>query len=502
MGNFPILSTLIFLPIIAALFIAFFIKGGKEKSNKTLYLVSISFAVIEFILSLLLLFAFDKNNPKFQFVEKFSIDIAGFLANSNAPLSYSSSFFGIDGLSLTMILLTTFLLPICLLVSVNSIKNRVKEYVICFLLLESFVIGSFATTDIVLFYIFFEAILIPMFLIIGIWGGKEKNYAAYKFFLYTLFGSVLFLTGLIYIISSFKGTDISYLQNALAQTPLDIQKWLFLAFFVSFAVKIPMFPFHTWLPDAHVQAPTAGSVILAGVLIKLGAYGFLRFSLPFFPQASAYFAEAIFILSVIAIIYTSIVALMQEDIKKMIAYSSVAHMGFITMGIFSFTVQGIQGAIFQMISHGLVSSALFLCVGVVYDRMHTRQIADFGGLANKMPKYAFFFMIFMMASVGLPGTSGFVGEFLTIVGTFKANHMIAIFAAIGVILGACYMLWLYARVLFGEVKNPQIESIKDVNISEFISLSLMVILILALGIYPSLVLRFLDSPISGIINFK
>ncbi len=492
MDNLPILSFLIFFPIISALLIFFLIDSSEHGAEKKLFFASIVSTLVVFLASLTLLISFDKNFAGFQFVEKFSL-----------VKSYNINYLlGIDGISLTMVILTTFLIPICLLASINSIKNRVKEYVIFFLLLEASVIASFLAIDLVLFYIFFETILIPMFLIIGIWGGKDKNYAAYKFFLYTLFGSVLFLTAIIYIISNYGTSNIVELNNLLPSSDLSIQKWLWLAFFVSFAIKIPMFPFHTWLPDAHVQAPTAGSVILAGVLIKLGAYGFLRFSLPFFPSASLYFAQSIFVLSVIAIIYTSIVALMQEDIKKMIAYSSVAHMGFITMGIFTFNVQGLQGAIVQMISHGLVSSALFLCVGVVYDRMHTRQIVDFGGLANKMPYYAMLFMIFMLASVGLPGTSGFVGEFLTIIGAFQVNKTIAILAATGVILGACYMLWLYARVVFGEVKNKKLDSIKDVNIIEFASLGCMAFLVILIGIYPAIILRYLDTPVLQLINLK
>jgi len=492
MDRLPILSILIFLPAVTAILIFFLINGQKENSYKKLYFISILSSILTFVLSLYLLRDFDKNAVGFQFIEKFSLV-------QNYNINYS---LGIDGISLTMIILTTFLIPICLLTSINSVKNRVKEYVIFFLILETVIIGSFASLDLVLFYVFFETILIPMFLIIGIWGGKQRNYAAYKFFLYTLFGSVLFLTALVYIISHYATTSIVDLDKILPGTDLSIQKWLWIAFFVSFAIKIPMFPFHTWLPDAHVQAPTAGSVILAGVLIKLGAYGFLRFSLPFFPGASQYFAQFVFILSVIAIIYTSIVALMQEDIKKMIAYSSVAHMGFITMGIFAFNMQAVQGAIVQMISHGLVSSALFLCVGVVYDRMHTRQIVDYGGLANKMPYYALFFMIFMLGSVGLPGTSGFVGEFLTIIGTFQVNKLIAVLAATGVVLGACYMLWLYARVIFGAIENPKLESIKDVNCIEFISLASISVFVILIGIYPSFILRYLDTPVLQIINLK
>jgi NADH-quinone oxidoreductase subunit M len=489
-GQLPILSILTFLPIVGALLILFLVSSNRKNANKTLFNSALLFSLINFAVSIKLIFNFDKALSGFQFIETFKF-ISGY------GMQYKV---GVDGLSLLMIILTTFLTPICLLVSINSIKTRVKEYVICFLLLEAFVIGSFVALDLVLFYIFFEAMLIPMFLIIGIWGGKNRVYASFKFFLYTLFGSVLFLIAIIYIYSQTGTFDIVDLKTKLPLFDFEIQKWLWLAFFVSFAIKIPMFPFHTWLPDAHVQAPTAGSVILAGILIKLGAYGFLRFSLPFFPAASTFFAPAVFVLSIIAIIYASIVALMQEDMKKMIAYSSVAHMGFITMGIFAFNMQGLQGAIVQMISHGLVSSALFLGVGVVYDRLHTREIADYGGLVNKMPKYAAFMMLFTMAAVGLPGTSGFVGEFLSIIGAFQANKIVAILAAFGVVLGATYMLWLYARVIFGDIKNDKIQSISDVNKIEFLVLFLISVFVLLIGVYPSFVLRYLDIPAQEIVN--
>ncbi|MCE3255688.1 MAG: NADH:ubiquinone oxidoreductase subunit [Rickettsiaceae bacterium] len=481
-SQFPILSVLTFLPILGALLALFFIPSGSKNSNRNLFGFGLLVSLIIFALSIYLLVKFDKEAENFQFFEVVQL-ISGY------DIKYQV---GVDGISLLMILLTTFLTPICLLVSIQSVTSRVKEYVICFLLLEGFVIGSFVALDLVLFYIFFEVMLIPMFLIIGIWGGKNRIYAAFKFFLYTFFGSVLFLIAIIYIYNQTGTADILILKSKLSVLSLEVQKWLWLAFFISFAIKIPMFPFHTWLPDAHVQAPTAGSVILAGILIKLGAYGLLRFSLPLFPAASAFFTSAVFALSAFAIIYASIVALMQEDMKKMIAYSSVAHMGFITMGIFSMNMQGLQGAIIQMISHGLVSSALFLCVGVVYDRLHTREIADYGGLANKMPKYAAFMMVFTMAAVGLPGTSGFVGEFLSIIGTFQVSKITAIVAAFGVVLGATYMLWLYARVVFGEVKNEKVAAITDVNKIEFCVLLSLVLLVIAIGIYPSLALRYLD----------
>lgn len=481
-NNFSILSLITFLPIAAAVLLLPF----KSKNYKNFYYFGLLVSFITFVLSIKLLFSFDKSSVDFQFVEIFRIlEGKGFQYHM-----------AIDGISILLIILTTFLIPICLAISINSITNRVKEYVICFLLLEGFTIGSFCAIDLLLFYVFFEAMLIPMFLIIGIWGGQQRIYASYKFFLYTLFGSVLFLIAIIYIYVTTGSTNIIVLADLLPKLVLEHQKWLWLAFFVSFAIKVPMFPFHTWLPDAHVQAPTAGSVILAGILIKLGAYAMLRFSLPFFPQASEYFADLVFALSIIAIIYASLVALMQEDMKKMIAYSSVAHMGFVTMGIFSFTKQGIDGAVMQMISHGLVSAALFMCVGVIYDRLHTKQIADMGGIANKMPNFALLAMIFTMGSVGLPGTSGFVGEFLAIIGTFQANKIVAILSTIGVVLGACYMLWLYKRVIFSEITNSKIEKLHDLNTIELISLSAIALLVILFGIMPNLLLSYFAQPIT------
>ena len=475
-NNFPILSLITFLPIIAAILLL----PIRSKNYKNFYNFGLLISFVTFVLSIKLLFSFNKSSADFQFVEIFRI-------LQGQGFQYH---LGIDGISILLIILTTFLIPICLAISIDSVTDRAKEYVICFLLLEGFTIGSFCAIDLLLFYVFFEAMLIPMFLIIGIWGGQQRIYAAYKFFLYTLFGSVLFLIAIIYIYVTTGSTDINVLKDVLPQLVLEHQKWLWLAFFVSFAIKVPMFPFHTWLPDAHVQAPTAGSVILAGILIKLGAYAMLRFLLPFFPQASEYFANLVFALSVIAIIYASLVALMQEDMKKMIAYSSVAHMGFVTIGIFSFTRQGIDGAIMQMISHGLVSAALFMCVGVIYDRLHTKQIADLGGIVQKMPNFALLAMIFTMGSVGLPGTSGFVGEFLAIVGTFQANKIVAILSTIGVVLGACYMLWLYKRVLFGEIINPKIEKLHDLNAVELISLSAIAVLVILFGVMPNLLLSY------------
>lgn len=485
--TFPILSTLIFLPILASTLLIFL----KFKNSRNYFILGLVVSFVELVLSCKLLQGFNKNLGGFQFTEKFAI-LSGY------DVKY---FVGIDGISILMILLTAALTPICLAISLKSIEKRVKEYVISFLLIEAFVIGSFCALDLILFYIFFEAMLIPMFLVIGIWGGENRIYASYKFFLYTLFGSVLFLIGIICILVLTGTTDVIALTQGLSTyLPFEYQKWLFLAFFVSFAVKVPMFPVHTWLPDAHVQAPTAGSVILAGILIKLGAYGFIRFSLPFFSAASQFFAPMVLTLSVIAIIYASLVALMQKDMKKMIAYSSVAHMGFVTMGIFSFTQQGVDGAIMQMISHGIVSAALFVCVGVIYDRLHTKQIADLGGIANKMPNFALLAMIFTMASVGLPGTSGFVGEFLAILGTFKANKAMAILAAIGVILGACYMLWLYKRVWFSEITNHHVDEVKDLGKVEFVSLALMAVFVILLGILPNLVLSFFSMPVSNLLR--
>ena len=484
-NNFPILSLITFLPIIAAILLL----PIRSKNYKNFYNFGLLISFVTFVLSIKLLFSFNKSSADFQFVEIFRI-------LQGQGFQYH---LGIDGISILLIILTTFLIPICLAISIDSVTDRAKEYVICFLLLEGFTIGSFCAIDLLLFYVFFEAMLIPMFLIIGIWGGQQRIYAAYKFFLYTLFGSVLFLIAIIYIYVTTGSTDINVLKDVLPQLVLEHQKWLWLAFFVSFAIKVPMFPFHTWLPDAHVQAPTAGSVILAGILIKLGAYAMLRFLLPFFPQASEYFANLVFALSVIAIIYASLVALMQEDMKKMIAYSSVAHMGFVTIGIFSFTRQGIDGAIMQMISHGLVSAALFMCVGVIYDRLHTKQIADLGGIVQKMPNFALLAMIFTMGSVGLPGTSGFVGEFLAIVGTFQANKIVAILSTIGVVLGACYMLWLYKRVLFGEIINPKIEKLHDLNAVELISLSAIAVLVILFGVMPNLLLSYFTQPAISLI---
>src|SRR6202140_3068841 len=389
---------------------------------------------------------------------------------------------GVDGISLPFVILTTALMPLCILASWRVIETRVKEYMGAFLVLETLMVGPFCALDLVLFYLFFEGGLIPMFLIIGVWGGPRRVYASFKFFLYTLLGSVLMLLAIMALYWNAGTTDIPALMHTAV--PRSLQTWAWLAFFASFAVKMPMWPVHTWLPDAHVEAPTAGSVILAAILLKMGGYGFLRFSLPMFPSASHDFAPMIFTLSVVAIIYTSLVALMQEDVKKLIAYSSVAHMGFVTMGIFALTPQGVAGGIFQMISHGIVSGALFLCVGVVYDRMHTREIAAYGGLVNRMPLYAACFMVFTLANVGLPGTSGFIGEFLALIGTGKVNAAVAILATLGVILSAAYALWLYRKVIFGVLEKPSLAGILDLDAREMLVLGPLVALTILIGIYP------------------
>ncbi len=390
---------------------------------------------------------------------------------------------GVDGISMLFVILTTLLMPLCILASWESITSRVKEYMIAFLVLETLMVGVFCALDLVLFYLFFEAGLIPMFLIIGVWGGPRRVYATFKFFLYTLLGSVLMLLAMMAMYWHTGTTDIAVLLSA--KFPADMQWWLWLAFFASFAVKLPMWPVHTWLPDAHVEAPTAGSVILAAILLKMGGYGFLRFSVPMFPLASQQLAPFIFALSVIAVIYTSLVALAQEDLKKLIAYSSVAHMGFVTMGIFTFTTQGLDGAIFQMLSHGLVSAALFLCVGVVYDRLHTREIAAYGGLVERMPIYAFCFMVFTLANVGLPGTSGFIGEFLTLLGAFRINTSVAFLATTGMILSAAYALWLYRRVIFGVLEKPSLRAIADMSPREVAVMAPLVALTVFFGFYPA-----------------
>ncbi len=430
-----------------------------------------------FVVSLFLWFRFDPGTADFQFVEHVE-----WLPEFN--IAYRM---GIDGISLFFVLLSTFLTPICILSSWTAVQVRVKEYMIAFLALETLMVGMFCALDLVVFYVFFEGVLIPMFLIIGVWGGARRIYAAFKFFLFTLLGSVLMLLALLAVYLEVGSTSI--VQTLAYSFAPDLQIWLWLAFFASFAVKIPMWPVHTWLPDAHVEAPTAGSVILAGVLLKMGGYGFIRFSLPMFPEASEFFTPLVFVLSCVAVIYTSLVALAQEDMKKLIAYSSVAHMGFVTIGIFTATNQGIAGAIFQMLSHGIVSAALFLCVGVVYDRLHTREIARYGGLVHRMPAYAAVFMVFTLASVGLPGTSGFVGEFLVLLGAFEVNTWVCFLAATGVILGAAYMLFLYRRVIFGKLERAELQAMLDLNPREIAVFAPLVVLVLWMGIYPS---SFLD----------
>lgn len=485
MTMFPLLSSSIICPFIGALFIFFLVK-----EDKTIKIIALISSLASFLISLLMYIAFDKNETGFQMQEMHSLIKS---LNCNYHL-------GIDGISLFFVMLTTLLIPICIIASWNSIKFRIKEYMIAFLLLESLVIAVFCTLDFLLFYIFFESMLVPMFLIIGIWGGEQRVYAAIKFFLYTLAGSLFLLIAVIYIYLHTKTFDIPSLYALVPKFSLTQQKFLWLAFFVSFAVKVPMWPVHTWLPDAHVQAPTAGSVILAGVLIKMGAYGFLRFSLPMLPEASHYFAHFIFILSAVAIIYASAVAFAQTDMKKLIAYSSIAHMGFVTMGIFTFNQIAIEGALIQMISHGVVSAALFLVVGVLYDRMHTKEIAKYGGVIVKMPMYALVFMIFTMAAVGLPGTSGFVGEMLVIIGTFKVSALYSALAATSLVLGAAYMLWLYRRVVFGEITNPQVNELTDLTCREWLLFMPLIILTLLMGIYPSFITEVISSPIANLIK--
>ena len=477
-----ILSVVTFLPLAGALIIAFL---NKDASGNARW-VALWTTLVTFVLSLLIWWHFDKTSAGFQFVEDYAW---------LGPLRYKM---GVDGISMLFVILTTFLMPLCVLASWESIEDRVKEYMIAFLVLETLMLGVFCALDLVLFYLFFEGGLIPMFLIIGVWGGKRRVYASFKFFLYTLLGSVLMLLAMMAMYWQAGTTDIPTLLQT--KFPADMQWWLWIAFFASFAVKMPMWPVHTWLPDAHVEAPTGGSVILAAILLKMGGYGFLRFSLPMFPIASEQLAPFVFTLSIVAIIYTSLVALVQEDIKKLIAYSSVAHMGFVTMGIFTASQQGIDGAIFQMLSHGIVSAALFLCVGVVYDRMHTREIAAYGGLVERMPKYAFAFMIFTMANVGLPGTSGFVGEFLTLLAAFKVNTWVAIFATSGVVLSAAYALYLYRRVIFGVLEKASLKQLLDLSPREVAILAPLVLLTIFYGIYPAPVLDVTAASVKNLVQ--
>ena len=484
--NFPILSAIIFIPLTGALFI-FITRGSKQTVEKNSKYVAIFSSLTNFLLSLFLWYSFDTSTSDFQFVEEknWMDDVINFRL-------------GIDGISILFILLTTFIAPVCIFSGINSIKFKIKEFLIAILVMETLMLGVFCSLDLVIFYLFFEGGLIPMFLIIGIWGGPKRVYSAFKFFLFTLLGSVLMLIAIISIYWITGTTDvIKLLDIRIAQ---EYQYLLWLAFFSSFAVKLPMWPVHTWLPDAHVEAPTAGSVILAAILLKMAGYGFMRFSLGLFPVASDYFTPLIFTLSIIAIIYTSLVALMQDDMKKLIAYSSVAHMGFVTIGIFSLTKQGLEGSIIQMMSHGLISAALFLCVGVVYDRYHSRMISSYGGLVNFMPKYAFVFMIFTLAALGLPGTSGFVGEFLVLVGVFQINIVVAILASLGVILAAAYMLWLYRRVVFGRIASSEIKEMTDLNKTEMYIFASLVFLTLFFGVYPEPLFSTIDISVNNLID--
>jgi NADH-quinone oxidoreductase subunit M len=471
--SWPILSTVTFLPLLGALLIVA-LRGGDEAADRNARFIALWTTLVTFALSLVLWRDFDPTTAQFQFVEQ------------RAWLGVIKFHMGVDGISLPFVLLTTLLMPLCILASWVSITARVREYMIAFLVLETLMLGVFTSLDLVLFYLFFEGGLIPMFLIIGIWGGPRRVYASFKFFLYTLAGSLLMLLAIMAIYWEAGTTDIPTLLTH--GFPAQMQTWLWFAFLASFAVKLPMWPVHTWLPDAHVEAPTAGSVILAGILLKMGGYGFLRFSIPMFPLASAEFAPLIFALSVIAIIYTSLVALAQEDVKKLIAYSSVAHMGFVTIGVFTLTIQGLQGGIFQMLSHGIVSGALFLCVGVIYDRMHTREISAYGGLADRMPLYAFCFMVFTLANVGLPGTSGFIGEFLSLLGAFRINTWIAFLATTGIILSAAYALWLYGRIIFGRLEKPALKYITDLSWREVAVMTPLVVLTIFFGFYPGPIL--------------
>ena len=483
--NFPIISSLILLPTIGALFL-FFTKDKKGNNLTTKY-VSLFTSIVNFLISIYLWISFDQSTANFQFIEDRKW-IDGFI-------NYKV---GVDGISILFIILTTFITPLCIISVNNSVKTRLRDFLIAILIMESFMIGVFCSLDLVVFYLFFEAGLIPMFLIIGIWGGPKRVYSAFKFFLYTLLGSVLMLVAIISIFWISGTTDII----ELYELGIDVkyQNLLWLAFFSSFAVKTPMWPVHTWLPDAHVEAPTAGSVLLAAILLKMAGYGFIRFSLGLFPFASEIFTPLIYILSVIAIVFTSLIALMQEDMKKLIAYSSVAHMGFVTMGIFTLQQQGIEGSIIQMISHGLVSAALFLCVGVVYDRMHSRLISSYGGIVSIIPKYSVLFMLFTLAALGLPGTSGFIGEFLILMGVFKDNILVAVIASLGVILGAAYMLWLYKRVVFGKLINTDLKKMVDLNRSEYFILTCLAVPTLFFGFYPDPLIKTIEISVNDLIN--
>jgi NADH-quinone oxidoreductase subunit M len=486
-AGFPILSLITWLPLVGGLVIMS-VRGDEETVASNARWTALWTSLIVLALSLVLWVKFDQADGGFQFVE----DVRWL---PEYGVGYKM---GVDGISVLFVLLSTLLTPICVLASWDAITRSVREYMLTFLILETMMVGMFCALDFVVFYIFFEGVLIPMFLIIGIWGGPRRVYSAFKFFLFTLAGSVLMLLALLAMWFQAGTSDITVLLKT--QFPPAMQTWLFLAFLASFAVKVPMWPVHTWLPDAHVEAPTAGSVILAAVLLKMGAYGFLRFSVPMLPQASAEFAPLIFTLSVVAVIYTSLVALAQEDMKKLIAYSSVAHMGVVTIGIFTFNVQGVQGALFQMLSHGVVSGALFLIVGVVYDRIHSRDIARYGGLADRMPKYALVFMLFTMAANGLPGTSGFIGEFLVIVGALQVNFWLAVLGGLGMILGAAYMLYLYRRVIFGRLTKAELRGILDLSPREVAVFAPLVVLTLWMGVYPSSFTGFFDAAVAQMVQ--
>jgi NADH-quinone oxidoreductase subunit M len=479
------LSAMILLPLALALAVLF-LPGDEATRARLARLVGLGTTLLLFAMGLVLWAGFDSSTAAFQFTER--AELFGGLFSWHL---------GIDGISLVLILLSVFLMPLCILAGWDSVRTRVPEYIAAFLAMEALMIGVFAALDIFLFYIFFEAGLIPMYLIIGIWGGKRRIYASYKFFLYTLLGSVLMLLAMIWMVRDSGTTDIPALMAH--DFPAAAQTWLWMAFFASFAVKMPMWPVHTWLPDAHVEAPTAGSMILAGVLLKMGGYGFIRFSLPMFPEASVQLMWIVFALSMVAVVYTSLVALVQADMKKLIAYSSVAHMAFVTAGLFAFNRQGLEGAIVVMLAHGVVSAALFFCVGVIYDRLHTRDIDRYGGVTTNMPRYAVFFLLFTMASVALPGTSGFVGEFLALTGIWKANTWVAFVMASGVILGAAYMLWLFARVMYGAQKNPDAAAMSDLNAREWAVMVPLAVVALWMGIYPKPFLDPLEAPVGSLL---
>ena len=483
--NFPIISALILLPTIGSIFLLF--SKINSENNSTIKYVALFTSVVNFLLSIYLWYLFDSSTSEFQFIEDRNW-IEG-LVNYKV---------GVDGISILFIILTTFITPLCIISVNNTIKIRLRDFLIAILIMESFMIGVFCSLDLVVFYLFFEAGLIPMFLIIGIWGGPKRVYAAFKFFLYTLLGSVLMLVAIISIYWITGTTDVVQLYEI--RIDAKYQNLLWLAFFSSFAVKTPMWPVHTWLPDAHVEAPTAGSVLLAAILLKMAGYGFIRFSIGLFPIASEFFTPFVYTLSIVAIIFTSLIALMQEDMKKLIAYSSVAHMGFVTLGVFTIQQQGIEGSIIQMISHGLVSAALFLCVGVVYDRMHSRLISTYGGIITVIPKYSVLFMLFTLAALGLPGTSGFIGEFLILMAAFKDNFLVAVIASLGVILGAAYMLWLYKRVVFGNLVNKELKKMIDLDKSEYFILITLAIPTLIFGFYPEPLINSIEVSVKDLIE--